>query len=578
MGSLTAVGNWWSVRVGGAVRSREVVRRRLGDLLLWVTTAAPIAYALVTPPHAGPATARLAGALLLLTVAVAVSRRWPVVALVVVVLGSLLDGNFLFAIPVFSYLTGRRSATARTAAVAFAVLAAGGTVLNLGLLGTGAATWFLLASVLLFAGVFPWLVGRYRRQQAALTEAGRRHTEARERERRGTAERVRLRERARIAQEMHDSLGHDLSLIALRAAALEVAGDLTPRHRAAAGELRASVAAATERLHGIIGVLREPDGAATTRPADESVTELVDGAREAGMAVRLDGADALTRLPPMAAHAVHRVVREALTNAARYAPGAAVTVVLGGDGDRIEVAVVNDPPPAGPLPGPPSTGSGLLALAERVRLAGGVLTTGHQDGGGFAVRARLPATARAGADALPSGGGDSGPGPGPGPGSGRRSAGGWPADGWPAGEAGEAGFPVAPGAGADASDGGSPGERPGEWPGEAERRLRDARRRVRLSLLTALGAPAGLALVLSLVYYPVATAGTVLDDGAFARMPVGAQRAELTGLPRRQSAPPAGTARPGCEHYTDGNFPLAQPTWRLCFVEGRLVSKERIDG
>ena len=145
------------------------------------------------------------------------------------------------------------------------------------------------------------------------------------------------------------------------------------------------------------------------------------------------------------------------------------------------------------------------------------------------------------------------------------------------GEAGEAdgpGFPVAPGAGADASDGGSPGERPGE----AERRLRDARRRVRLSLLTALGAPAGLALVLSLVYYPVATAGTVLDDGAFARMPVGAQRAELTGLPRRQSAPPAGTARPGCEHYTDGNFPLAQPTWRLCFVEGRLVSKERIDG
>ncbi|MEU7998882.1 histidine kinase [Micromonospora sp. NPDC049060] len=557
------MGNWWSVRVGGAVRSREVVRRRLGDLLLWATTAAPIAYALVTPPHSGPATARLAGALLLLAVAVAVSRRWPVVALVGVVLGSLLDGNFLFAIPVFSYLTGRRSATARTAAVAFAVLAAGGTALNLGLLGTGAATWFLLASVLLFAGVFPWLVGRYRRQQAALTEAGRRHAEARERERRGTAERVRLRERARIAQEMHDSLGHDLSLIALRAAALEVADDLAPRHRAAAAELRASVGVATERLHRIIGVLREPDGAATTRPADESVTELVDGAREAGMAVRLDGAQALAQLPPMAAYAAHRVVREALTNAARYAPGASVSVVLAADGDRIDVAVVNDPPPAGPLPGPPSTGSGLLALAERVRLAGGVLTTGHQDGGGFAVRARLPAAARAVADALPSGGGDSGP------------ASGWrPAGGWSAGEADGPGLPVAPGAGADASDGGAPGDRPGE----AERRLRDARRRVRRSLLTALGAPAGLALVLSLVYYPVATAGTVLDDRAFARMPVGAQRAELTGLPRRQSAPPAGTARPGCEHYTDGNFPLAQPTWRLCFVEGRLVSKERIDG
>ncbi|MEH0971175.1 histidine kinase [Micromonospora sp. CPCC 205546] len=534
------MGNWWSVRAGGAVRSREVVRRLLGDLLLWATTAAPIASALVTPPHSGPATARLAGALLLLTVAVAVSRRWPVAALVGVVLGSLLDGNFLFAIPVFSYLTGRRSATARTAAVAFAALAAGGTVLNLGLLGTGAATWFLLASVLLFAGVFPWLVGRYRRQQAALTEAGRRHAEARERERRGTAERVRLRERARIAQEMHDSLGHDLSLIALRAAALEVAGDLPPRHRAAAAELRASVSAATERLHGIIGVLREPDGAATTRPADESVTELVDGAREAGMAVRLDGAQALAQLPPMAAYAAHRVVREALTNAARYAPGAAVTVVLARDGEQAEVAVVNAPPPAGPLPGPPSTGSGLLALAERVRLVGGALTTGPRDGGGFAVRARLPVAGPGGADALP------------------------PAAAWPDVGSPDVGSP----------DVGAAGERAGE----AERRLRDARRRVRLSLLTALGAPAGLALVLALVYYPVATAGTVLDDGAFARMPLGAQRGELTGLPRRQLDPPAGTARPGCEHYTDGNFPLAQPTWRLCFVEGRLVSKERIDG
>ncbi|MEV4665256.1 histidine kinase [Micromonospora echinofusca] len=564
-----------SARAGGGRWSRAVVRRRAADLLLWAGTAAPIGYAGVTPPHSGRATALTLGALLVLAAAVAVGRRWPVAALVVVVLGSLLDGNFLFAIPVFSYLSGRRSATAVPAAVAFAVLAAGGTALNLGWLGTGAATWFLLASVLLFAGVFPWLVGRYRRQQAVLAEAGRRHAEARDRERRGAAERIRLRERARIAQEMHDSLGHDLSLIALRAAALEVAGDLAPRHRAAAGELRASVAAATERLHGIIGVLREPDGAATVRAADESVGELVDGAREAGMAVRLDGADTLATLSPMAAHAAHRVVREALTNAARYAPGAAVDVVLRRDGDRIEVGVVNAPPPAGPLPGPPSTGSGLLALAERVRLVGGALTTGHQDGGGFAVRARLPVAepggadahqpvaARPGADVLPSRTGD------PGPAGGR-----WPVDGWPVGEADEPRFPVTRAAGADASDGGAAGERAGE----AERRLHDARRRVRLSLLTALGAPAGLALVLSLVYYPVATAGTVLDDGAFARLPLGAQRAELTGLPRRQLTPPAGTARPGCEHYTDGNFPLAQPTWRLCFVEGRLVSKERIDG
>ncbi|MFG3696718.1 sensor histidine kinase [Micromonospora sp. NPDC047620] len=527
--------SWWAALAGGGRVARAGVRRWTGDLFLWLVTAAPIGYAGVTPPHSGRAVALTVGALLLLSGAVAVSRRWPVAALVAAVLGSLLDGNFLFAIPVFSYLAGRRSATAVPAALAFAAIAAGGTALNLGLLGTGAATWFLLASVLLFAGVFPWLVGRYRRQQAALADAGRWHAEARDREQRGAAERIRLRERARIAQEMHDSLGHDLSLIALRAATLEVTDDLAPAHRAAAGELRASVAAATERLHGIIGVLRDEGGTATTRPADETVADLVDGAREAGMAVDVDPPGGLPDLPAATARTLHRVVREALTNAARYAPGAAVTVALAGDGDRVEVSVVNAPPPAGPLPGPPSSGSGLLALAERVRLAGGALTAGPRGGGGFAVRARLPLGGLPGADAvLP-------PGDAPGPGGGPGSAG-------------------------------------GPRPAEAERRLRAARRRVRRSLLTALGAPVGLALVLSLVYYPVATAGTVLHAEAFARMPLGAERAALTGLPRRQLDPPTEPARPGCEYYTDGNFPLAEPTWRLCFADGRLVSKERIEG
>ncbi|SCL49887.1 Signal transduction histidine kinase [Micromonospora citrea] len=542
-------GGWWS---------RAEVRRRSGDVLLWLVTGAPIGYAGATPPHSGRTVALTAGALLLLAAAVALSRRWPVAALVVAVFGSLLDGNFLFAIPVFSYLTGRRSATAVPAALTFAALAAGGTVLNLGLLGTGAATWYLLASVLLFAGVFPWLVGRHRRQQAALADAGRRHAEARHREQRGAAERIRLRERARIAQEMHDSLGHDLSLIALRAAALEVADDLAPAHRTAAGELRASVAAATERLHGIIGVLREEGGAATVRPADETVADLVDRAREAGMAVDVDPPDGLPDLPAATAHTVHRVVREALTNAARYAPGAAVTVALTRDGDRLGVSVVNAPPPAGPLPGPPSTGSGLLALAERVRLAGGALTAGSE-GGGFTVRARLPVGDHPAADLA--------------------------AADFPTGDLAAADFPTGDLAAAsvavfsgDLSWHADPAvdDPAGERPGEAERRLRDARRRVRRSLLTALGAPAGLALVLSLVYYPVVTAGTVLDAETFARMPLGAERAALAGLPRRQLDPPDAVVRPGCEHYTDGNFPLAEPTWRLCFADGRLVSKERI--
>jgi signal transduction histidine kinase len=486
--------------------------------------AAPIAYALLMPPYDRSRLALGLAALVLLAVAVRLVDRRPLPALVLVVLGSLFDGNFVFAIPVFSYLTGRRSQGALPAAVVFGLIAAGGTALNLGLLGTSATTWFLLASVLLFAGVFPWLVGRYRRQQEALAAAAELHAEAAARERRGAAERIRLRERARIAQEMHDSLGHELSLIALRAAALELAGDLPERHRAAAGELRGSVAAATERLHEIIGVLREEGGAASTRPAGESVAELVDRAREAGMVVRVEG-DPLD-LPMPAGHAAHRVVREALTNAARYAPGAPVTVTLARRDGGVEVGVVNAPPPAGPLPGPPSSGSGLLALRERVRLAGGALRAGPGADGGFAILATLPL------------------------GHPRPSAG-----------------PVDPSAPVCAADGPA-----------AERRLLQARRRVRRSLATALAAPLVLGLVLTLVYHPFATAGAVLDATTFDRLPLGASRQELAALPRRQAEAPRAGAQPGCEYYTDGNFPFAQATWRLCFADGRLASKERIDG
>ncbi|MEU8008482.1 sensor histidine kinase [Micromonospora parva] len=507
-------------------------RRLLLDVLLWTVVAAPVGYAEASPPYTRYTLPLLVGKLLLLAAAVVASRRQPLVSLVLAVLGSLVDGNFVFAIPVFSYLAGRRSATVGPAIMVFVLITAGGTALNLGLLGTGAATWFLLASVLLFAAVFPWLVGRYRRQQQELTDAGRRHVDALTREQRGAAERIRLRERARIAGEMHDSLGHDLSLIALRAAALEVASDLDDRHRAAAGELRASVSAATERLHEIIGVLREEAGA-SLRPSGESVADLVDGAREAGMAVRLDAAPVVADLPAMTGHAAHRIVREALTNAARYAPGAPVDVRFTRDGDRIEVTVVNDAPPAGPLPAPPSQGSGLLALAERVRLAGGTLDAGHRADGGFAVRAVLPATA-------------------------------------PTPEAIGSAAEVGPTAWSD--------ERPApaERPVDAERRLHDARRRVRRSLLVALVAPVGFALVLSFVYYPVATAGTVLDRATFDQLRVGAPRSELVGLPRRQLERPVAADRAGCEYYTDGNFPLAEPTWRLCFTDGRLVSKEWI--
>ncbi|XTZ16457.1 sensor histidine kinase [Micromonospora echinospora] len=542
-------------------------RRRLGDVLLGVLLAAPITYPRLTPPYSGRSALLLVGGLLVLGAAVVLAWRRPLPALVLVVLGSAVDGNFVFALPVFSYLVGRREARAAPAAVVFAVLAVGGTLLNLELFGARPRTWFLLATVLIFGGVFPWLVGRYLRQQHALLLAGWEQAESVRREQRGAAERVRLRERARIARDMHDSLGHDLSLIALRAGALELAGDLDPRHRAAVGELRASVTAATARLGEIVRVLRTDAGPSPLDPVDD-VAALVAGARAAGMEVALHGDPADADLPALTGVAVRGLVREALTNAARYAPGTPVTVSVRRDADEVGVSVRNAPPPV-PPPASVSAGTGLLALRERVRLAGGTLDAGPRDGG-FVVAARLPGTSgAAGAATAPQAA--TVPQAATAPESTTAPEAGSAPEATTVLEAGTATEPAtAPGA--------APAPEPTAPPGGGTvlpGRLGDARRRVRRSLLVAVGAPIALAGLLALVYHPFVTADAVLESGTYERMRPGQLRSELVGLPRRQVEGPA-DAPAGCEYYTDGNFPLAQPAYRLCFAQGRLVEKERM--
>ncbi|GGL01765.1 hypothetical protein Sme01_46380 [Sphaerisporangium melleum] len=255
------------------------------------------------------------------------------------------------------------------------------------------------ATAMMALGVFvalPWLAGRFRGQQAELVLAARDRVARLEREQELVAERAALRERARIAADMHDSLGHELALIALRAGALELAPGLTGPAREAAASLRASAVTATDRLRHTIGVLREtttPQGAgeipsrAPTEPPDETVEALVGRARDAGMVVELRRDRQPAALPALVDRAVHRVVQESLTNAARHAPGADVLVHLAQAADEVAVTVRNSAARAEPVPS--GGGSGLAGLRERVRLLGGTLCAGPH-GDGFAVTARLP--------------------------------------------------------------------------------------------------------------------------------------------------------------------------------------------
>lgn len=418
--------------------------------------------------------------------------------------------------------------------------------------------WLVLMGTLVFGAVFPWLAGRYWRQGRELAAAGWARAGQLEREQRIVADRARLRERARIAQDMHDSLGHELSLIAVRAGALQVAPDLPSPHREAAADLRAAASQATDRLHAIIGLLREDDDeCAPLAPTGESVADLVARAKESGLQItydddrydddryaggRYDGdRGALSALGDQrgpadqrgavsgvadggpAERTLHRVVQEALTNAAKHAPGAPVTVTVAcGDTTTTTVTVTNGRPEHH---GSPSDGgTGLRGLRARVTDLGGTFDAGPH-GDGFRVTARLPAEGIAPAR------------------------------------------PAAPG------------------PPHPGAHLAHARRRTVLAFGAAV--TTGVLLVGgTFAWYAYSRTHSVLDPADFARLRVGEPRAEVERVLPDQAAsdppveraptpPPEGA---DCAYYrASGELFTAVPYFRICFGFGkggaRLVDK-----
>ncbi|SDH91280.1 Signal transduction histidine kinase [Sinosporangium album] len=301
--------------------------------------------------------------------------------------------QFLFgALAVAGYLHGRHLPVRRDWPLMGGFLAAGLLSMAVDVENGVGAVLALIMFVTL-----PWLAGRFRRQQAELVETARERLVRMAREQELIAERVRLQERARIAADMHDSLGHELALIALRAGALELAADMDEHNREAASALRASAVTATDRLRRTLAVLRPTDVAAPVEPANETLDALVERARDAGMSIayRCDGED--HPLPPLVDRAVHRMVQEALTNAARHATGAEVEVRVGRTGEAVTVTVSNavaewPEPPEDGIGGARASvggGNGLSGLQERVRLLGGTFRAGADDGR-FTVTASLP--------------------------------------------------------------------------------------------------------------------------------------------------------------------------------------------
>ncbi|MEU9356128.1 histidine kinase [Streptomyces griseoloalbus] len=379
-------------------------RARLAALgrscLLWAALAGPALTADRLGLNEPRALWQQAAGVGLLAAATAVSRRQPLAAFGLTAALSLAASPALFsvsygpALGVFALLLGLRADRTVPAMLCFAAVGCVGTA-RIAVVGVDPAPeGLVLTGTLLFGCVFPWLGGRYWRQSRELTAAGWLRAARLEEEQRLTEERARLRERARIAQDMHDSLGHELSLIALRAGALQVAPDLPGHHRAAAADLRAAAADATDRLHRIIGVLREDDDEPVPlAPAGEDVAQLVARAAESGLPVRWEtGRNTAVEPGGVAGRMLHRVAREALTNAARHAPGAPVVVAVTGDDSRGATVTITNGRPAEEGSPAPGGGSGLLGLRAAVTAVGGTFEAGpHADG--YRVRAYVPARA-----------------------------------------------------------------------------------------------------------------------------------------------------------------------------------------
>ncbi|MEU2505234.1 histidine kinase [Streptomyces sp. NPDC007863] len=250
----------------------------------------------------------------------------------------------------------------------------------------------------------PGLAHRYWAQRRTLLHALQERNVRLVSERAMIGRNARLRERQRIAQDMHDSLGHQLALIAVHTGALEVDRELNERQREVVGVLRNASVTAMHELREVVGILR--DGTEAPDPdtgpvaaGDESgraargiagIEGLVASARAAGTHVELRRIGDERPLEPAAGHAAYRMAQEALTNAYKYAPGAPISVELRYEPDTFVVEIFNEEPAAGPAKGVVSGGQGLAGLEERARLVGGMCHAGPADGGGFRVAGMLP--------------------------------------------------------------------------------------------------------------------------------------------------------------------------------------------
>ena len=323
------------------------------------------------------------------TLPLLVRRRWPFAVLAVtltVAIVTTVDGQYVFPIMVALYTIGSTRpweaaipAAAAPPAAGLIYMLAGGTEFTYDDLIAVSVTCAVSAGIGLFV--------RSRRERV---DVFRERAERLERERELLAEAAVAEERVRIAQELHDVVAHNVSLIVVQAQALRAT---VPDERVA--EATAGIAdlgrEAMAEMHRTLKLLRGGDQAAerAPQPGLGDLDDLLERSRAAGLRVDLAVEGDPRPLAQSVDLSAFRILQEALTNVVKHAGHAHTTVLLGYRADALELAVTDtgDGTPAqSATPG----GHGLVGMRERAALFGGTLTAGARGDHGFEVHAVLP--------------------------------------------------------------------------------------------------------------------------------------------------------------------------------------------
>jgi signal transduction histidine kinase len=246
---------------------------------------------------------------------------------------------------------------------------------------------FLLPTVM-FGGA--WLAGRLVQKRQLYAQAFADRAIMLERERDVNTRVAAAEERVRLARELHDVVGHSVSVMVVQAGAERLAlGDERPATREALLAIERTGREALAEMSRLLGILRRDEEtlALAPRPSLTHIDALIATVREAGVPVALHIEGDQGSLPPGVDVSAYRILQEALTNVVKHAGPATASVVVRYAGGAVEIEVTDD---GYGRDHPNGLGYGLAGMRERVELHGGTFQAGRRNAGGFVVKARLP--------------------------------------------------------------------------------------------------------------------------------------------------------------------------------------------